>query len=89
MRRLVATVLCSLIVATPALADAQTAPSTDGAVAKPKTKKICHAENNGNPLFPAMKCHIVPVETAKADEPAAPAKSTDMQVALAPQAAPH
>jgi len=30
-----------------------------------KTKKVCHAVNNGNPLFPQMKCKTVAADDEK------------------------
>ena len=87
MRRSVATLLCALLVAAPALADpADPAP---GAAAKPKTKKVCHAADSGNPLFPTVKCRLVPIETAAAAEPAAPVEGAATQVALARDANPR
>jgi hypothetical protein len=47
----------------------------------PKTRKVCKAVNNGNPLFPTMRCRTVDVE------PAATAVAP-VAVAAAPAVAP-
>ncbi len=86
MRSIIAAALAAACLAGPALADPATADA-------PKTKKVCRAVNNGNPLFPQMKCHTVPVETASAapSAAAAPAPAADQpaQVAMQNSAQPH
>lgn len=87
MRHLVVVAALALVAAAPALADPAGAQT-----AAPKMKKICRAENNGNPLFPTMKCHSVPVETAAAAPEAAaiPAASPEPATQVAQNGAqPH
>lgn len=86
MLRSVAVAAAVLCLSAPAFADPAAAP---------KTKKICHAVNNGNPLFPTYKCTTVPVETAAAPAPAATPTDTAAsapaatQVAMQNGATPH
>lgn len=71
MRRLMLAAFSTLVLAGPVLAD------------PPKERKICKAVNNGNPLFPQMKCRTVPIETPQSQVAAAPVAAAPTPVAPA------
>lgn len=87
MTRSLVILLAAAALAAPAFA--QAADPAAPAAEKPKMKKVCRSVNNGNPLFPDVKCRMVPVkdaEPAMAVAAAQPAANTQVaQNMTAPQ----
>ena len=89
MRRSVAALFLVTFATAPVLADPPA--SSDLAPTVAKMKKVCHPVQGGNPLYPEMKCHMVPVETTASAQPAvaAPSGDTTTQVASRTPGTPH
>ena len=81
MRRFLA-VAAVLALASPALAQSPTPGEPQPTVAK--MRKVCKPGPSSNPLYPEMKCHMVPVASATV----APASSAS-EVAMQNSSAPH
>ena len=80
MRRLIAFAATLMLSAVPALADP---PADDPQPTTAKMRKVCHPAASSNPLYPEMKCHMVPVAYATPAHPTDPAaQAAAAQIAL-------